>query len=211
MARLVDKSSSYAFAPELDFFRCPDTLTGVKKVHKRELMMQNALNSTGPYCFRSFREKTHLNLSTLTVKVELQVVNEDGTRLAAGANVALDNYAEAIIWKQVTLGVNGLEIANTGNTHAHRAYFEAAACMTADYRRDVLSVAGWVDDSGDFENKSNPAYLARKKMVAESKSLFLQGPLHVDFCNQEKLMPSMIGLVCAVIRFVNINYLQICQ
>jgi hypothetical protein len=209
MSKTVDKSSAYAIPPEVDLFRVPYTLTGVRRIRNREFTPLHAMNSNGPYFFRSYRENSHIKLDTSTFKAELQVVNKDGTKLAVGANVAFDKNVLTDFVSRVVFDINGIEVTNTGGNHAHRAHIENL-CTSASYRADQLSVSGWVEDYGEPDDPKNTSYIARKALVAESKSVFVQGRLHFDMANQDKLLPSMIDLALSIHRnddkFILVNF-----
>ena len=75
--------------------------------------------------------------------------------------------------------------------YPYRAYLENVFSYGSDVKDNQLKAAEfWSEDEpGAFEDISNTCITNRGKRVAKSKSVDLQGKLHLDLAMQEKYLP----------------------
>jgi hypothetical protein len=105
-----------------------------------------------------------------------------------------------VMWKQLIIDANGTEIFNSGPTHSYRAFIVTELAMSQEYKNTYLSVAGYKGDSGDPDSPNSEGHLARKKLIAGSKALYLDGQLHFDLGQQSKILLSMLDLTFRLFR-----------
>ena len=86
------------------------------------------------------------------------------------------------------MNINNKLITNYSDTYPYRAYLKTLFSYGACVKDNQLKAAEfWSEDEpGVFENMSNSSITDHGKRVAKSKSVDLQGKLHLDLAMQEK-------------------------
>jgi hypothetical protein len=206
MAKLIDKRSEFIVPSQLNLFQIPSTWAGINKLRRREIPTVDAISSTGPYYkFRIFREPVVLRLDTITVSMDLTVVQEDGTALPPNANVSVIQLIGDCFWKQVIFEVNGTEVCNSTN-HSYRAMITTELSQSLAVKSEYLSVAGYKAEAGSPDDPKGQGHLARKALIAESKALYLEGRIHFDMGSQNKILLSMTDVQFILFRHAD-NFL----
>ena len=92
----------------------------------------------------------------------------------------------------IDLYINNKLITNNSDTYPYRAYLENLFSYGSDVKDNQLKAAEiWSEDeAGAFEDITNTCITDRGKRVAKSKSVELQGKLHLDLAMQEKYLPN---------------------
>ena len=92
----------------------------------------------------------------------------------------------------IDLYINNKLITNNSDTYPYRAYLENLYSYGSDVKDNQLKAAEFwsEDEAGAFEDITNTCITDRGKRVAKSKSVELQGKLHLDLAMQEKYLPN---------------------
>ena len=92
----------------------------------------------------------------------------------------------------IDLYINNKLITNNSDTYPYRAYLENLFSYGSDVKDNQLKAAEFwsEDEAGAFEDITNTSITDRGKRVAKSKSVELQGKLHLDLAMQEKYLPN---------------------
>ena len=92
----------------------------------------------------------------------------------------------------IDLYINNKLITNNSDTYPYRAYLENLFSYGSDVKDNQLKAAEFwsEDEAGAFEDITNASITDRGKCVAKSKSVELQGKLHLDLAMQEKYLPN---------------------
>ena len=92
----------------------------------------------------------------------------------------------------IDLYINNKLITYNSDTYPYRAYLKKLFSYGSDVKDNQLKAAEfWSEDEhGAFEDITNKCITDRGKCVAKSKSLELQGKLHLDLAMQEKYLPN---------------------
>ena len=92
----------------------------------------------------------------------------------------------------IDLYIHNKLITNNSDTYSYRAYLEHLFSYGSDVKDNQLKAAGfWSEDEpGAFKDITKKCITDRGKRVAKSKSVELQGKLHLDLAMQEKYLPN---------------------
>ena len=83
-------------------------------------------------------------------------------------------------------------ITHNSDTYPYRAYLENLFSYCSDVKDNQLKAAEfWSENKpGAFKDITNKCITDRGKRVTKSKSVELQGKLHLDLAMQEKYLPN---------------------
>ena len=91
--------------------------------------------------------------------------------------------------------INNKLITNYSDTYPYRAYLKNLFSYGSDVKDNQLKATElWSEDKpGAFEDMSNSSITDHGRRVAKSKSVELQGKLHLDLAMEEKYLPNGLG------------------
>ena len=103
----------------------------------------------------------------------------------------MNNFFRSM-FSSIDLYVNNKLVTSNMDTYPSRAYLENLFSYRSDVKENQLKAGEfWYEDEPDkFDYLTHANVKARAKPVAESKSLELQGRLHLDLVLQEKYLPN---------------------
>lgn len=189
MSKYIECSKS-----ELDFFNSENIQLSVirnetvKYTPSTNLENSEVIEFNIPSAGDSYKD-----LSSATLLLNLQLVKEDGELFKEGDTnqpALINNFLNSI-FKHVSLELNNTVVAESHN-HPYKSYLENTLSFGTDATRAQLSLAGYIEDSGDetstgfYEN--NTGTLIRRKHFKNSKIVQVMGPLTSDMCTQQKLI-----------------------
>ena len=154
MAKLIDSLSSSAIKSQLNLFDLPPTQVVVENASWREIQLRNACTNQGPYEFYLAPDPQMLNLTKNYLFVELKITKEDGGNLIhAVGNANVDplvgpvNYIGKTLIKQLKVSLNGVEVFDSGDKYAYRAYLETELNYCSDAKSSHLQAAIYSKDT----------------------------------------------------------------
>ena len=92
----------------------------------------------------------------------------------------------------IDLYINNKLISKNSDTYPHRVYLEKLFSCVSDVKDNQLKAAEfWSDNEpGAFKDMSNLTITDRGKRIAKSKSVELQGKLHLNRAMEENYLPN---------------------
>lgn len=205
MARLVHTESCECTKSELDLFNVPMTQTSVEHGQWMEYHPLATLTDNGPVEFMiSGSGEDYLDLSNTHIYVRAQIVNGDGTHLAAGAKVAPVNYWINSLWSQIDLSLNEKLITASTSTYPYRAYLETLLSYGPAAKDSHLTASLWFKDTAGKMSKDdfsgNEGYKTRQTYTAESRIVDMQGKLHLDMFFQDRYLLNGVDVRIRLVR-----------
>ncbi len=197
MAKLIDTLSSTATKTELNLFQVPPTQVVVENCGWKEMPLRNACNDQGPYEFNAPPDPQMLNLAKNYLMLEMKVTKADGTNLQHGANaVNADpltgpiNLIGKTFIRQVKLSFNGVEVFDSGDKYAYRAFLETELNYGVDAKTTHLEAGMYDKDTPDnhIDDDQNTGLQARARKCQESAIVHLMSPIHCDLFAQNKYL-----------------------
>ena len=126
----------------------------------------------------------------------------------AGDNaVAPENLLLHNLWSQVELSLNNLIVTPSNNTYMHRAYFETILNYGKETKETELSgLSLYAKDTESHFNagiNENIGFRRQQEKVGRSRPVKLLGRLHLDSCEQIRLLPSSVQFKLKLLRKSN--------
>ena len=209
MAKLIDSLSSSAVKSQLNLFDLPPTQVAVENTTWREIQLRNACNSQGPYEFHIAPDPQMLNLSRNYLVLEAKITKEDGSNLvhAQGAN-NLDPLVGPIqmigktFIKQVKMTLNGVEVFDSGDKYAYRAFLETELNYGSDAKSSHLNACIYSKDIpyDQIDTDQNTGLQTRASFYRYSVLVQTIAPLHCDLFSQNKYMLNNVDLRLTLYR-----------
>ena len=209
MSNLIDSLSPTAIKSELSLFDVPPTQVVVENTSWREIQLRNSCNSRGPYEFHLSPDPQMLNLAKNYLFLELKITKEDDTALIhlAGAPnldalVGPINLIAKTFIKQVKVSLNGMEVFDSGDKYAYRAFLETELNYGQDAKKSHLQAALYEKDTppDQIDADANTGLVARALPFRSSAFVQLMAPIHCDLFSQNKYMLSNVDLRLTLYR-----------
>ena len=183
--------------PEMDIFQRWQTQYSMEKCRLERFRPINALNNAsdlelylpGSGDDYSWPMKHYLLLA-------VKVTNADGTDLAdVDKTIPVNNFMHSL-WKNVEVVINGTKITPSNGNYGYKAMFEKLLsygdcaleswCEASLFVKDTAGQMNHVDD--------NVGGVKRRTFIAESKTVDMMGPLHIDLFQQGRLLPNGLSM-----------------
>ena len=134
----------------------------------------------------------YTDLSQSYLYLKCRILKPDGSNVDSGKKVSPVNNFFHSMFSSIDLYVNNKLVTSNMDTYPYRAYLENLFSYGSDVKDNQLKAGEfWYEDEPDkFDDLTHANVKARAKPVAESKSLELQGRLHLDLVLQEKYLPN---------------------
>ena len=147
----------------------------------------------------------YTDLSQAYLYIKFRILQQMGEDLDTGAKVfAINNFFHSM-FSGINLYINNKLITNNSDTYPYRAYPKNLFSNGSDVKDNQLKAAEvWsVDEPGAFEDFSNASITDRGNRIAKSKSVELQGKIHLDLVMQEKYLAlnSYLGSIDHLLSF----------
>ena len=134
----------------------------------------------------------YADLSQAYLYIKFRILQQTGEDLETDAKVFPINTFFQSMFSGIYLYINNKLITTNSDTYPYRANLENLFSYGSDVNDNQLKAAEfWSEDEpGAFEDITNTCITNRGKRVAKSKSVELQGKLHLDLAMQEKYLPN---------------------
>ena len=194
---------------ELNLFDVPPTQVVVENSRWNEINLRNACTHTGPYEFHIGPNPQFLHLAKNYLFIELRVVKETGNNLihAAGdANidplVGPINIIGKTFLRQVKLSLNGMEVFDSGDKYAYRAFLETELNYGYDARFSHLQSGLYNQDTPEnhIDDDQNTGLVARATGFRGSNWVHVMAPIHTDLFAQNKYLLNNIDFRLTLYR-----------
>ena len=194
---------------ELNLFDVPPTQVVVENSRWNEVNLRNACTHTGPYEFHIGPNPQFLHLAKNYLFIELRIVKETGNNLihAAGdANidplVGPINIIGKTFLRQVKLSLNGMEVFDSGDKYAYRAFLETELNYGYDARFSHLQSGLYNQDTpyNHIDDDQNTGLVARATGFRGSNWVHVMAPIHTDLFAQNKYLLNNIDFRLTLYR-----------
>ena len=167
------------------------------------------LEDTGPIEFvidNASDKFLDLNNSFLKVKCKITIAN--GQNLAEADKVSVINYPVSSLFSQVDILLDRKFISSLTNIYPYRAYIETVLNYSKEAKNTQLGMGlFYKDTAGHFDEldptSDNTSLNKRHEFGKLSKTMFLQGRVHSDIFNQDKLLLNGLPLKVTFQRHKN--------
>ena len=191
---MIQQGSCDCTKTELDMESIPPTMTTMQGTQWNDYHPIASLDSHhAPIEFLiPPHTEFYTDLSQAYLYIKFRILQQTGEDLETGAKVFPINNFFHSMFSGIDLYINNKLITNNSDTYPYRAYLENLFSYGSDVKDNQLKAAEFwsEDEAGAFEDITNASITDRGKRVAKSKSVELQGKLHLVLAMQEKYLPN---------------------
>lgn len=129
-----------------------------------------------------------IDLANTYLNLKVQIKNLDGSALESV--VVPVNYIFGSMFSQVDVSLGAINISNSNNTYAYRAYLETLLNYGKDAKSSQLQMGLYKKDStlDNLNPAQNSAIAERVEYFKESRVVELSGRIHSDIFHQGRLL-----------------------
>ena len=209
MAKPDHKDSSASSSSSLDLFLLPPTQSRFQKDKSIDYHLITSLSDGGPTEFKvSESGKEFLDHARSYLYLKVKVSQTDGSNLDGASKVGFANYAIASLFNQVDVILGGKLISSATNTYAHRSILEVLLNYDKEAAGSQLGCGLFCKDTAgqmeEMDISEDPVLKmglgTRSEWTKTSKTVELQGRIHSDLFNQEKLILNGVDLTLKLHR-----------
>ena len=202
-AQILDAHSLECMKSEADIFYIQPTQTVVEGSQWIPQQSVALIPTHGPIEFRvACSDQAYIDAAQTTLKITASLVNAaDGTPLAADVKIAPVNLTLHSLFNQIDVSLGQRLISDSTSNYAYRAYLESLLNFSKLAKQTQLQssmfykdTAGSMDETDPTAAGGNNGLKSRFAWFSGSKSVEMEGRLHVDLCAQEKFLISGIDL-----------------
>ena len=208
----VHSSSCECSKSELDLFNVPPTQTAINFSQWIEHKPLTTLTDSSPIEFViTGSGEEYVDLSQTYLQVTAQITKQNGddltTQNAAGADGhdagvgPVNNWLHSL-FSQVDVSLNERLVTPSTNTYAYRAYIETLLSYGPAAKNSQLTNSMWFMDEGAMEgtDNTNMGFMARRKLIMNSRIHTMLGRPHIDLCFQDRLMLNGVDIKMRFVR-----------
>ena len=203
MAKPVHKDSNDCSSSSLDLFLLLPTQSSFQKGKSIDYHPITSLSDGGPIEFKvSGSGKEFLDLARSYLYLKVKVSKPDDSNLDGASKIGFANYPVASLFNQVNVILGGKLISSATNTYAHRSILEVLLNYDKEAAESQLGCGLLCNDTaGQMEEMDisadpvlNTGLGTTSEWTKTSKTVELQGRIHSDLFNQEKLILNGVDL-----------------
>ena len=181
----------------LCIFDRPAVQTDFIKNNTADYHPLNNVSSGGPFEFViPGSHDEYIDVNDIQLYILAKVTKADGTDIdSANDKVALNNLAISTLFQDVALCIEDKQIEGGQMCYPYLGYFSTVMQFTPSAQQSHMLCQGWYkDEAGKFDDVANSGFVAREKMVEDSKKFELMGPLFLNFYRQGQYLISQTNM-----------------
>lgn len=133
----------------------------------------------------------YIDLSYAMLDIKFKILQADGKDIEAAHKVGINNLPLATLFRDVSLTIAEQQVEGGQNDYSYKAYFNAMTQFHPAAQKSHMQTIGWhKDEAGKFDDVTNEGFVARQRLINESKVCQLFGPLDLDFFRQSRYLLS---------------------
>ena len=191
---LYDRAEE-GFEPSLNLFQSPPVNTAV---YQREYVSYRPITQISrgsPIVFSipgSSSQYKDLRKTILHIKARIR--KADGTPVTASDEVGFCNLTLQSLFRQVDVNFQHKTLSSsTGQNYGYKSYFDTLLKFEIDPKLSQLQAGLYYKDTGGFMDESSPSggnagLMERSSFTNDGEYVSLEGPLHLDICQQDRLI-----------------------
>lgn len=158
--------------------------------------LNNVQSSTGPIEFHiQGSADDYIDLDETKLCLRVKVVKTDGTDIDEADRVYPVNNWMHSLFSDVTCLLNETQVEGGTHMYSYKSYLSNLLLYGQQAKLCQLQPSGFYkDEAGKMNDNANKGFVARKTWIAESRSHDLVGSLHLDICQQGKLILNQVDI-----------------
>lgn len=158
--------------------------------------LNNVKGNSGPIEFNiQGSAEDYIDLDNTLLCLKVRVKQSNGMDLQNTAKVAPVNNWLHSLFSDVTCTLNETRIEGGNHMYPYKAYLTNLLLYGENMKRCQLQTSGFAKDkAGSMNADTNTGYTTRKAWIQGSRLHDLVGPLHLDICQQGKLILNQVDI-----------------
>ncbi|WAR10272.1 YMD2-like protein [Mya arenaria] len=192
---------------ELALFDLPSTQTSVTNIYDEEIRPMSQTSSDGPFEFRISGQNSmdYLDLKNSRLFVKAKITKADGTAIGdkSANKVGPTNLFLQALFSTVEVTLQN-KATITCNYNPYRAYIPTILKYGPDANNQLTTQLFQMDDADAPDvtdpNGTNDGLFVRNKLVADSKSVDMQGPIFHDLFDMDRYLLNEVDVKVKLYR-----------
>ena len=195
---MVDTEETYS--SKLALFQPPAVETTVEQVQFIEFLPSSTISKGSVIEFRiPGTSAEYIDLSRSKLKVKARIVKSDGSPIKAENHVALVNLSLSSIFRQVDVQMQEKLVGSGTNIcYPYKAMLDTLLKYNHDVKEGPLQSELYYKDVGVMDATppgNNSGLMSRYQYTAAGNEVTLEGPVHSDVFQQERLIVNGVKIV----------------
>ena len=138
----------------------------------------------------------YIDVNDIQLYILAKVTKADDKAITSSTDkVALNNLPISTLFQDVSLTIEDKQIEGGQMCYPYLGYFSTVMQFTPEAQKSHMLSQGWYkDEAGKFDDATNTGFKAREKLVEDSKSFELMGPLFLNFYRQSQFLISQTDM-----------------
>lgn len=199
---LLHSDSPAAIRGEVDLFSLPATDTTCDySMYAEYQPVVNIQDCDSRVDFKIIANAQHyLDLHDSFLYLKVQVVNKNGTNLAADAKVSTVNCFLHALFSQLDIYFNSQLVSTSNNAYPYRAYIETLLSYGNDYKHSQGGCFLFYPDTKVANDNTNEGYKIRKEFIAKSENVEMIDRLRFDLATQHRYILNDINVTISLTK-----------
>jgi len=180
----------------LCIFDKPPVQTDYQKSMTIEYYPISTLQSGGPIEFHiPGNTEDYIDVNDISLYVKFKVLKSDGKAITDKEKVGLINLPIASLFQDVSLTIGETQVEGGQNLYPYLGYIRTVTQFEPSAQASHMQTQGWfLDEAGKFESEKNDGFEKRSKLIDDSKTCELMGPVFLDFFTQDRHLISQTDM-----------------
>ena len=189
-----------AYTTKLALFQRPYVKRFVEEIYYVETSPKNSFDEGKAIEFQvNGNNPDYVDLSKSRLKVKAKITKEDGSPIAADNSVAFVNLTLHSLFRQVDLLLQNKIISpDISTNYGYKAILDVLLHYGFSSKESQLQSELYFKDIGNMDaipGGTNGGIDSRDSFTRTGENVALEGPLHLDICQQERPLLNGINLV----------------
>lgn len=193
-------NTCYCSKSELELFKSADIAMGIDHSSLVEFHpIASISDSKNIEFFLPGQGSMYWDMSNIFLKIQAKIVKSDGSALSASDKCGPINYLLNTMFSECHVSLNERQISSENN-YAYKSIIQALLFHSELSQKNILSAALFEKDTvGHYDDVniasgSNDGLKKRYSRTKEGKIFEMYGALHIDLCNQPKLLINGVSI-----------------
>lgn len=203
MSFLSEDNKEIGQPMELSIFASPPNQVAVDKItYTEERPISNLINDSTPIeIVVSGAGNDYIDLRKSRLCVKIQILKEDGTKLAPKAKTGIINLPLQSMFSHVDVYMNNKLISVNSNNYPWKAYFKVILSSGSDEQQSQLQSQLFMKDDDPMDSLTlNAGYVNRYEYTKESRTVELESNLLENALLLDKYLLSGVDIYLKLFR-----------
>lgn len=204
----INPSEQESLGEATDFFTSPPVMVSEEESYFMKVHPTSSIDNNAPIIYEFDVDDSHYaDLNNCFQYLRMRIMKSDRTSAVPqpdgnnapgdGHKAAPINYPSNTIFQDIQLFLNGQLVESSNNLYPYKSYMQTFLSFGEETKKNQLAVSGYYEDTGNIDDNGartsmhsddcgNSGLHRRFEMSKYSTPFSTLGPLHLDFCTQNR-------------------------